>query len=92
MFGSIFVLLIGIAMFVLGSIYVDKCGGTLKNDPGRCDRTRRGLGRHCRDHRGWNLHDTIALVAFVLGAGAVYLWFTHDGLTVLLDTVAKITN
>lgn len=89
MFGSIPALIIGIALLGVGIFYVEKCGGIRRNDPGRCGRTRRGLGRHCNDHPGWNLHDSIALIAFALAAGTLYLWLTHDGFAVLIDSITR---
>lgn len=89
MLGSIPVLIIGIVMIVVGGMYVQNCGGLLRNSPGRCDRTRRGLNKHCIDHPGWNMHDSIALLAFALAAGALYLWFAHDGHVVLLGSITS---
>lgn len=77
---------------MVGTFYTAKCGGIRYTVPSRCTQPSRGLGKHCADHPGWNLHDSIALLVFAPAVGTLYLWFTYDGATVLLDSVQEFVG
>lgn len=79
-------IIVGIVLVGISVALVQDCGAVMANGY-RCRRTRRGLGNRCQDHGGITLHDILSIAAFLLGVGAIILWFANDGLDALLSTL-----
>lgn len=63
-----------IAPFAVGLHLSSRCRGWRVSPPDtRCLRRRIGLGKHCAEHGGWNLYDSLALVSHAIGAVGIVI-------------------
>lgn len=57
--------------FAISSYYLSWCGAWLVDGSRRCRHRRKGFGRRCGSHGGFNLYDLVGGAAFLVAAAVV---------------------